>query len=314
MGGMPIPADETDRYRQFFLQIARDLNSMAIPPDTTLWHYTHGTALLQIIDSMSIFSTQISCLNDTTELRYASRLFHEALVSLQTGIERDETKVVFVDRAITYFKENTEFPMQAVAPYFVTCFSVQGDDLSQWRAYGGGENGYAVGFKARDLLGSPKCILARINYDGELHRKLAQKVAAATVQFFLEGVKKFAPVDAAKWSGEFFEAWRAAITMIAPLVKDPAFVNEGECRIVRGYCGEIEELKFIQKGTLMSRHLPLKPGAGDASGSYRLPISEVMVGPCRHPKISRTSVDTLLRQKGYPADLVSISIIPFQVT
>jgi Protein of unknown function (DUF2971) len=314
MGGMPIPAEETNRYRQFFLQIARDLDSMAIPPDTTLWHYTHGTALIQIIDSMSIFSTQISCLNDTTELRYASRLFHEALAGLRAEIEGDETKVDFVDRALNYFKENVEFPMQAVAPYFVTCFSDKGDDLSQWRAYGGGENGYAIGFKPGDLLGSPKCILARINYDGELHRSLAQKVATATVQFSFEGVKKYAPVDAAKWSEEFFEAWRPAITMIAPLVKDPAFIEERECRVVRGYCGEISQLKFIQKGSLMSRHLPLRPGTGDASDSYRLPISEVMVGPCRHPEISRTSVETLLCQKGYPTGLVSISRIPFQTT
>jgi hypothetical protein len=163
-------------------------------------------------------------------------------------------------------------------------------------------------------MGCPKSILARINYDGDLHRELAQKVAAATVQFFLEGFKKYAPGDAVAWSGEFFEAWEPAITMVAPLVKDPAFFKEHECRIVRGYFGEIDQLKFIQKGSLMSRHLPLKPGVGTAYDSYRLPIAEVIVGPCRHPQISRTSVDTLLRQKGYPTGLVSISHIPFRIT
>jgi hypothetical protein len=156
MGGMPIPVDETTRYRKFFLQLTQDLNSKAIPPDTILWHYTDGSALLKIFDTMSIFSTQLSCLNDTTELRYASRLFQEALTGLRRMIEGDGTTADFLDRALNYFKENPEFPTQTVAGYFVTCFSDERDDLSQWRAYGGGENGYAIGFKAKDLWDAQK--------------------------------------------------------------------------------------------------------------------------------------------------------------
>jgi len=317
---MPIPDDERKRYSNFFLQLTQDLGSMAIQQgaipwqDTVLWHYTNGRALIGIIDSMSIFSTHISCLSDTSELRYASMLFQKALADLRQTIGGDETTLEFLDVALNYFKENPDFPAQAVVPYFVTCFSDEKDDLSQWRAYAGGENGYAIGFKARDLMGCKNCMLARINYDGNLHRELAQKAAAATVKFFHEGIKKYAPVDKTKWSGEFFEAWEPAITMAAPLVKDPAFAKESECRIVKGFHNEIDQLKFIQKGSLMSRHLPIQPGVGTASGSYRLPIAEVMVGPCRHPQISRTSIDTLLRQKGYETGLVSISKIPFQIT
>ena len=286
---------------------------MTIPPDTILWHYTNGQALLQIVDSMSIFSTQISCLNDATELRYASRLFQEALADLRNTIGADAAALKFLDGALSYFTENPEFPAQAVVPYFVTCFSDEKDDLSQWRAYAGGENGYAIGFKARDLVGWKNCMLARINYDDKLHRELAQKVAAATVQFFLEGVREYAPPDTAKWSAEFFEAWERAITMVAPLVKDPAFVKERECRIVKGIYNELDQLRFIQRKSLMSRHLPLQPPMHAESGTPRLPIAEVMVGPCRHPQISRTSVETLLVQKGYAAGLVSISKIPFQI-
>jgi hypothetical protein len=288
---------------------------MDIPPDTILWHYTNGPALIAIIDSMSIFSTHISCLNDSTELRYASRLVREALAELPSAFEKYPTAIAFLDGAIGYFKKDPEFPAKAVVPYFVTCLSEEKDDLSQWRAYAGGENGYAIGFMARDLRGCRDGIVARINYDNTLHRTLAKKVAEATVQFFLEGIGKYAPADKAEWGREFLESWERSITMVGILVKDPAFAKERECRIVKRFHNiEVEQLKFIQKEGMISRHLPLKPGTDATSYLYRLPIGEVMVGPCRRPEVSRTSVDSLLRQKGYPTGLVSISKIPFQMT
>ena len=315
MTGMPIPTDETQRYTNFTVQLSGELGSIDIQPDTILWHYTNGAALLGIIDSMSIFSTHLSCLNDTSELRYGSRLFRESLAGLRGNYEKEPTVLAFVDIALSYFEENPEFPAQAVVPHFVTCLSEEKDDLSQWRAYGGGENGYAIGFKAGSLRGCRNSILARINYDDALHRRLAHKAAEASVQFFIDGFKKYAPADTAKWAEEFLEAWDRAITMVAPLIKDRAFAKERECRIVKGFSlDEMGELKFIQKTSLISRHLPLRPGMGATTNPYLLPIVEVMVGPCRRPEVSRTSVDTLLRQKGYLTDLVSISKIPFQIT
>jgi len=43
-----------------------------------------------------------------------------------------------------------------------------------------GENGYAVGFRARDLWGCENSMLARVSYDENLHRQLAKKAAEAT--------------------------------------------------------------------------------------------------------------------------------------
>lgn len=311
---MSIPSDERQRYIAFALQLTRELNSLAIPPDTMLWHYTNGSALIAILDSMSIFSTQISCLNDTTEMRYGSKLFQAALADLHQA-NNDEATLKLLDSALSYFKENPELPAQAVAVHFVACFSDQKDDLSQWRGYGNGENGYAIGFEAGDLWGCPNSSLVRVNYDESLHRTLARKAAQAMVDFFLEGLKKFAPPDPVKWSEEFFEAWENSITMVAPLIKHPAFIGESECRITKGFAaGDLKSLRFVQKTSVISRHLPLQPPGRLPATPYRLPIATVMVGPCRHPQISRTSVDTLLRQKGYPTGLVSISNIPFQVT
>ena len=40
-------------------------------PPPELWHYTTGEGLIKIIESGELWSTQVSCLNDATEYRYA---------------------------------------------------------------------------------------------------------------------------------------------------------------------------------------------------------------------------------------------------
>ena len=55
---MAIPADETKRYYDFVNQLIKDLGTIAIPPDSMLWHYTNGTALIAIIETGTIFATQ----------------------------------------------------------------------------------------------------------------------------------------------------------------------------------------------------------------------------------------------------------------
>lgn len=135
------------------------------------------------------------------------------------------------------------------------------------------------------------------------------------VELFIDGLRKCALADVIEFGEQFLTEWEKAITLVAPVVKNPAFSKERECRIVKGLMpDDLQTLKFIQKGSMMSRHLPLRPPGRNPANPYRLPIAEIMVGPCRHPQISRTSLDTLLRQKGFPSSLVSISMIPFQNT
>ena len=94
-----------------------------------------------------------------------------------------------------------------------------------------------------------------------------------------------------------------------------AFRGENEYRIVHELqVHEMGQLRFRQKQTLMSRHLPLIfPPPTYAAQSQLLPTMEVMVGPSRHKEISRVSVETFLRQKGYLVP-VTVSTIPFQMT
>ena len=198
-----ITDEDKLRYVNCAVQVALDLNVTAIAPDTILWHYTTGSTLISIFESMSLYSTQLSCLNDSTELRYASRHFQQALRSKREAITSSGLAADLLDGALEYFKEDPDFPFQAGVFHFVTCFSEDRDDSGQWRGYGTGENGYAIGFRAQDLVGVRDAIVIRVNYDSDLHERLARRIVDAMVTFFEEAMTEYAPTDPVALGEEF---------------------------------------------------------------------------------------------------------------
>ena len=148
--------------------------------------------------------------------------------------------------------------------------------------------------------------LQRVNYDPETHAAVAKEAAEATLRFYSEGLKE--GLD--DWDNVFLECWDYTLTQLAPMVKDPGFAVEQEIRLVHQLQQpEFSQLKVRQRKTMMSRHLPMRfPSAGPLG----VPISKVIVGPCRHREITRISVDTLLRTHGYPSGLVVSSQRPYQ--
>ena len=58
-----------------------------------------------------------------------------------------------VEPILTRLDEALSNPGVEIASVFVTCLSERRDDLSQWRAYSGGEGGYAIQFDLIKLRG-----------------------------------------------------------------------------------------------------------------------------------------------------------------
>jgi Protein of unknown function (DUF2971) len=307
---MPILPEEYEQYQAFVKEQAEKLKVFDFDKEQILWHYTTGTGLLGIIESGTLFSTQVSCLNDSTEVRYGSNLLRSAYLELfrERSIESPQAKEL-LQRYETTTVEDPSAPIHAPSYWFVTCFSRNGDDLSQWRAYSGGENGYAIGFQASHLFG-PTGLLARVNYDAAEHKAVAEEVAKATFRFYQEGIERRGDDAAAQWALEFFPEFSKKVDQLSPMVKHPAFISEEEYRIIHQLqIGELGRIRFRQKATLLARHFPLT-----FAGCPFLPITQIRVGPSRHKEITRISVDTLLRQKGYPTGLVTTSDVPFQLT
>jgi hypothetical protein len=119
--------------KHYFSYVESLLNQLDWKPDpeAIAWHYTSGPALISIIESGTIFATQVSCLNDATEIRYAATGLREALSAVSLRLTDNEPATKFAQRFIELLQDNDSSPNNAGLPYFVTCFSMCEDDLSQ---------------------------------------------------------------------------------------------------------------------------------------------------------------------------------------
>jgi hypothetical protein len=95
------------------------------------------------------------------------------------------------------------------------------------------------------------------------------------------------------------------------LTKHPKFSSEREWRLVYPFSDEaVSRMRYLQRNSMMTKHVPLQLMMHD--GSPRLPLTGVVVGPCRHKQISRISVGDLLKTNGYKDAHVSITDVPYQ--
>jgi hypothetical protein len=57
---MPVTPEEKQKYMAFVTEQVKTLKCLEVNPDEIVWHYTSGDALLSIIDSGTLYATQVS--------------------------------------------------------------------------------------------------------------------------------------------------------------------------------------------------------------------------------------------------------------
>lgn len=301
-----VTDEERRAYRDFSENVAVQLFR---PLPQTLWYYTTGSTFAQILNSRSVWSTQISCLNDHTEFRYSVRLLREQF----KGVDNRDADVRWL---AGYLYEVLANDGADSSFFFVFCMSLVKDDLSQWRGYSGGEGGVCIGFDPERMVTPKRGFILPVLYQRDQQKLFIDDIAKWTMIFFGNGLKGRPGADLKKWADSFLEVWREHVIYFAPVLKDNSFEQESEWRLIYSMSpDDVQRIEILQRSTLISRHLPLSFGD-------KLPIREVVVGPCRHPVVSRVSVGTYLDAKGYALNqegendpnkvTISSSRIPFQ--
>jgi len=271
------------------------------PYPSELWHYTTGDALIKILRSGTLWSTQVSCVNDALEFKHAVSLTQSAFKRRHDsdGNLTSDQKSLINEIQLALVQDGRE-----TANYFVTCFSERRDDVSQWRAYGTGEGGYSIRFNIDALSGQSRMIgyLAPVTYDRAVQDRVADAVVSQTLRLYDAGLSKRPGITLGVWTAAFLEAWREAVAYIAPLIKHEAFEAEKEWRLIkRLVVDDVPNMEYLQRQSMLSRHLPLVFMPPKGATWRRLPIEEIMVGPSRHKGPSRVTVGDILLTYGYAA-------------
>jgi hypothetical protein len=307
MNDIEYVRDEDKReYLRFALHHIR---SFAHTPVSEIWHYTDAEGLIGILRSGQIWCTQVSCLNDSLEQRYFGDLLHTAIKALRAK-NTDSNLAVMLRIADEAF-DRRDF---AVTGHFVACFSEVEDDLGQWRGYGGGQCGYAIGFRFDGILEAlkvrPSAILLPMHYEDMGHQHLVGDVLRMAEQYFLQGVERGLP-DIERWAREFLDAFAAQLDVFSSIIKHPKFISEKEHRIVTLLqSGEHMQMEFRQKRTLLARHLPINL---TVNAGKLLPLTRVYVAPGPAQRVSQVSVGDLLLKYGYGGLPVELSKVPYRV-
>jgi hypothetical protein len=298
---------DKERIRHF---VHEQIIRLVKPAPIEIWHYTDANGLLGILKTGGFWFTQSTCLNDIAEQRYLSDRVHEhvKVQILETPAEPAATMRRAADFALSHRDFSTTW-------HHVACFSEVEDDLSQWRGYGGGECGFAIGLDVRELNAALKkrrgeAAFVKMIYDADEHERLAKDVLAFGLNMFAEKIAQDIRADANVSAEQFLEAFAFELDILATMTKHPKFHREEEWRMVAAFQAEdFKNLEFRQKRTLLARYLPIALAPADE----KLPITRVYVGPGPVQRVSQVSVDAALKKYGYPEIKVEISKVPFRI-
>jgi hypothetical protein len=282
---------------------------LAERPTGTLYHYTDAAALVSIITKRELWATNAHHLNDAGEFRYGLTLLRAEVEKRLAASDLDADAASYWTEMVKEWEKDTPRTDSCVIS-----FSTNGNQLSQWRAYCPGGNGYSVGFSLADLQGArraTRALMVKCIYEPEEQRDLILAVAS-----YIENASRRAQ-RLREWKGLSFYArisFRAAAAMLA--IKDRGFKEESEWRLVVG-AGDRSPLRFRsgRYGVLPYCVVPL------CDPSEKVALSEICIGPNPEPNVARDALMQLLngnalipvRTSGNTASLrIENSGIPFR--
>ena len=258
------------------------------PPDV-IYHYTSMQGLLGILTSKSIWASQSNCLNDSSEFSLAIDLAQELIKEFQINPDQHFNLKYFLD-------PNRNVKSRITPNTFVCSFSENGDQLSQWRAYGSCTGGYNIGFNSsainnnlefQDFFSLTKCI-----YDPDLQREIMTKF-----------VKDF--------NGKEDDPGRLMeLIFLAHLFKHEGFREEAEWRMI-GHDAHIfrTDRLFFRCG---NSHII--PYTNINFNDFAKSIDCITIGPTPNPNQARNSVRQLCTHLGIDLDPSKIRLtnIPYR--
>jgi len=275
------------------------------PAPEILYHYTSQKALLGIVQEGEIWCTKIHYLNDEKEFSLALKMAHDYLVKLKdkSSSETENEKISYLIKQVDSIE---------LVNVCVCSFSEKGDLLSQWRGYGGEPSGFSIGFDAEALKkigNNSDFLLVPCVYEPEIQKKLISDLIDDKLeQDFPIGGWEVDPDRARTFVAlpqdhEFAQK----LTMLAPIIKDQAFSEEREWRLIsKALSCTHANFTFRTGLSMITPYFRLKLDNDQG-------IKEIIVGPTPHLRLSVKATETLLASKGLLQNIkVKESLIPYR--
>jgi hypothetical protein len=268
-----------------------------------LYHYTTLDGLLGVLEKRELWATAVSYLNDTTEFRTGWGALFD-LMNPELLESQDESVV------------NKYAPLlgQSATSIYTASFSAEktGDDLSQWRAYGGSHSGISLGFSPRYLRAVSLQFLNNWKSSGWIG---IDKDPLIKCEYFADR-KPFEPdpeilsnvgsiVELEDLSAKVLSFARYAATL-----RHEKFKAEAEWRIVLVWGGSdsSDAIRFRRIRSFIGPYVCIPLQLDD----HPIEIDRVIIGPTPHEEQAKQSVEMLLRRQRVKFREVVNSKVPYR--
>lgn len=265
---------------------------------TRISHYTNLSGLMGMVESGQMWASNVSFLNDRRELQHGLEASLNAIRSF-TKTPNHKDWHAALKHAARSLREGL------VPNTYAACFCSSADVLSQWRGYGGREQGVSLTFDRKllsALMTKSKAPLYPVIY-GNI--STATKMSEA-LKAELEDLAAFEGVIGLSQAEKDAAAYKA-ICRLLPQFKHYGFHDERELRYVLQHETVRDDVCFRAAGNVFVPYLKLLPG-----GRTKLPLLSITVGPGRDQELTQRSLRMYLDKKGYAECDVKLSDVPFR--
>lgn len=276
----------------------------ALFPAAPVFHYTSGEGLCGILEKRSLWATHIRFLNDAREFHHATELAKSELAKASTYAQK---KVA--DKLL-------ELLGSMSGTTWVASFSEEGDLLSQWRAYCP-RGGYSMAFAPdalRSLAEANALAFAKCIYERKMQETMISELVAASYVAASEYTTELEPAPlteddrlrhfAARW---FFPR----IQRLASLMKNPAFREEAEWRLIAGLYRPHITPDYRIRGAMVVPHRTLH--FPEALSTDQV-VTSVMIGPGLDYQQAEIGLFFLKQRASVPRLPVSQTAAPYRLS
>lgn len=255
-----------------------------ITPPFELYHYTTQTGIMGVLESDSLWATKIHYLNDSVEFKLALSIAEGILQEkLESSGELSNKLRCLLSNLHTIRKINV----------CVVSLSTKRDLLSQWRAYGGKNGGFSIGFNSTTLTEQAEAqgfyLVKCIYSESEQRRVIGNLIEECLAEDFnmtqgYEDPERPRTIVMLPTGGDFTKK----LISIAPAIKNKSFEEESEWRLVSENGINIRSLSFREGTSTLIPYFSLKLGE---KSDY---LSSVTVGPTIHQELAKDVAVLLL--------------------
>ncbi|NIJ46653.1 hypothetical protein FHR24_003148 [Wenyingzhuangia heitensis] len=298
--------------------LSRKLNTSEI-----IYHYTDLNGLVSILENQQLYCTNIKFLNDKKEYNHGIELLLKIIESIEIKKENKEI-FDFIKTNINRIYENDKY---------VTCFSKNGDLLSQWRAYANQGKGVALGFKSINIDESIAQYVSPLNitYNEEYQTGIISEFITLIISYFNE-VKN--SIDFHQHNYNHLVGHTIIEILEGTLLsfKHSTFSEEKEFRLEYRMDETMNlksenEIFFKTSNSLITPFIKLKSKYLENSEliktnpnyekhselDEKFPLKEIIIGPSLDFETNKIGIEILLKKIGYENIKIIKSKIPYRV-